>query len=265
MTKEKKEIFLRIIELCEAVRKGGVDPFDVRVREFFDRLRELLPMLKHSEELCLDVRAVLELADVIYHQGEWIKHRSSLLYLDPLLIMLKLHALEPQELAEIFTKCWHPVVELEAISPQGIVEAKNYWGELLPLSQRWPELAAAGELAGEIGRKELERMEILSKEEFSAALERMAKELREKAGEKGEISYWDFIKSSEFSETVERAWFTGFLITYGYAEAELKPLEDEIILRPGKGRREAGEVYSLPISITKEEWRRRVGETSGRS
>ncbi|MEM3402917.1 MAG: hypothetical protein QXH08_06860, partial [Candidatus Hadarchaeales archaeon] len=260
---EKRELFLRIIDLCASVSRGELDPFDVRVAELFDRLRELLPKLRKNEELYMDVLAVLGLADVIYHQGRWIKHRSSLLYLDPLLITLKLHALEPKELAEIFVKCWHPLVELEAVSPHGIVEARNYWESLLPLSQRWPELGGAGGAAGEIGVEELERHGILSREEFSAALERLAKELKMLAGEKGEISYWDFIIRPQFSETLERAWLTSFLITLGYADVELRPLEDEIILRVGEGK-ERGEVYSLPISVTREEWRRRVSEKSGR-
>lgn len=260
MSGERKELFLRIIELCESVSRGGVDPFDVKVSEFFDRLRELLPKLRRNEELYMDIQAVLGLAEVIYRQGEWVKHRSSLLYLDPLLITLKLHALEPDELAEIFTKCWHPLVELEAVTPHGIVEARNYWRELLPLSQRWLELEGKGRSADEIGREELEHMRILFKEEFSAVLERMANELREMAGKKGGISYWDFIGRSKFSETIERAWLTSFLITYGYAEAEVKPLEDEVILRPTQGgKRRTGEEYSLPISITKEKWRRIAG------
>ncbi|MFN4133879.1 MAG: hypothetical protein ACK4GQ_05895, partial [Candidatus Hadarchaeales archaeon] len=158
---------------------------------------------------------------------------------------------------------WHPVVEVEAISPYGIIEAKNYWNALLPLSQRGPELAEAKGAVGEMQMEELEGLGFLSREEFSAALERLAKELERAAGEEGEISYWDFITRPKFSETLERAWLTSFLITYGYADAELRPLEDEIILRVGGGKGRE-EVYSMPISVTREEWRRRVGEKSRR-
>lgn len=43
MPGERQELMLRVIDLCDAVRQRGLDPFDVRVKEFFDRLRELLP------------------------------------------------------------------------------------------------------------------------------------------------------------------------------------------------------------------------------
>jgi len=121
MPGERQELMLRIIDLCDTVRKRGIDPFDVEVREFFDRLRELLPNLKKHEELYLDIQAVLGLADVVFQQGEWIKHKSSMLYLDPLLIMLKLHALPARELADVFARSWHPIVQLETLEPEGVI------------------------------------------------------------------------------------------------------------------------------------------------
>jgi hypothetical protein len=250
---------LRIIDLCESVRQRGLDPFDVRVREFFDRLREILPRLKRHEDLYLDIQAVLGLAEVIFQQGEWVKHKSSLLYLDPLLVMLKLHALPPRDLAEIFIRSWHPVVELEAISPHGIREAKDYWIGLPSLEERYPGLDAGEMLTKQIARGELERMGIVSAEEFSKALERMSGELQKAAGEKGEVSYWEFIMAPSFEKTVERAWFVSFLITSGYATAEVRPLEEEILLKPVEGPRGSGKAVpsSLAIPISREEWERR--------
>ena len=78
MPRERQELMLRIVDLCDTVRSKGLDPFDVEVKEFFDKLRELLPKLKNNDELYLDVQAVLGLADVISQQGEWIKHKSSM-------------------------------------------------------------------------------------------------------------------------------------------------------------------------------------------
>lgn len=261
--KEREELLFRIIDLCESVSKRGVDPFDVQVREFFDRLGELLPKLKKYEDLYLDIQAVLGLADVVFQQGEWIKHKSSVLYLDPLLIMLKLHALQPQDLADVLAQSWHPIVEMEAISPYGIREAMEYWTELPPLGERWRGLETTEVLTGEVARRELARMGILSEEDFVAVLDKAWRELKEAAGEKGEIQYWDFIMEKSFEKTVIRAWLVSFLVSYGYATLELKPLEEEILLKPlpKPQRPEHALTFSVSISISREEWtRRRKGD-----
>ena len=259
MPGERQELMLRIIDLCDTVRNRGIDPFDVEVREFFDRLRELLPKLKKHEELYLDIQAVLGLADVVFQQGEWIKHKSSMLYLDPLLIMLKLHALPARELADVLTRSWHPIVQLETLSPHGISEAKQYWTNLPSLEERWRGLDTTEVFTGEIARRELARMGILSEEDFAAVLDRTWRELKEVAGKRGEISYWDFIHVRSFEKTVERAWLVSFLVSYGYATLELKPLEEEILLKPLSKPRELERVatFSVPISISRSEWLRR--------
>jgi hypothetical protein len=51
-----------------------------------------------------------------------------------------------------------------------------------------------------------------------------------------------------------------FLVTYGYATLELKPLEDEITLRPlpKPQRLERVATFSVPIAISRAEWLRRA-------
>ena len=264
MPGERQELMLRIIDLCDTVRKRGLDPFDVEVREFFDRLRELLPKLRKHEELYLDIQAVLGLVDVVFQQGEWIKHKSSMLYLDPLLITLKLHALPARELAEVLARSWHPIVEFESLSPHGIKEAMDYWTNLPSLGERWHELEATEVLTGEIARRELSRLGILSEEDFAAVLDKIWRELKDAAGRQGEISYWDFIYTKSFEGTVIRAWLVSFLVSYGYATLELKPLEEEILLKPlpKPEKLEWVTTFSVPIAISRAEWllrRRKVG------
>ena len=53
-----------------------------------------------------------------------------------------------------------------------------------------------------------------------------------KKGEDGKIRYWDFIGSDSYGETVDRAFMTSFLITYGYATLEIHPLEEETFFVP---------------------------------
>jgi len=259
MSGERQELMLRIIDLCDSVQKHGLDPFDVEVREFFDRLRELLPKLRKHEELYLDIQAVLGLADVVFQQGEWIKHKSSMLYLDPLLIMLKLHALPAKDLAEVLARAWHPIIDLESLSPRGVKEGLDYWRNLPSLEERWRGLDTTEVFTGEIARMELARMGILSDEDFAAVLDRTWRELKDAAGKRGSMSYWDFISERSFEETVVRAWLVSFLVSYGYATLEFEPLDEEITLKPlAKPQRlERVATFSVPIAISRAEWLQR--------
>ncbi len=255
----KRELMQRIVELADSVRTSGVDPFDVEVKEFFDRLRELLPKLKTNDELFLDVQAVLGLSDVVFQQGEWIKHKSSLLYLDPLLITLKLYALEPSDLAEVLARAWHPIIDIEALSAPGIREGMDYWRDLPKFGDRFKDLEVTEVLTGEIARKELAKMGILTDEDLSAVVEKTWRELKERVGAKGKMSYWDFIQAKTFEETVFRAWLTAFLISYGYGTLEIEPLEETIDLKP-LARPHLPEnvaTFSVPIAISREEWAKR--------
>jgi hypothetical protein len=258
--RERQDLMLRIIDLCDSVRKRGLDPFDVEVREFFDRLRELLPKLRGHDDFYLDIQAVLGLAEVVFQQEEWIKHKSSMLYLDPLLIMLKLHALPAKDLAEVLVRAWHPIIDLESLSPHGVKEGMEYWKNLPNLDERWRDLETTEVLTGEVARRELARMGILSDEDFAAVLDKTWRGLKDVAGEQGEVSYWDFISERSFEETVVKAWLVSFLVSYGYATLELKPLEDEITLRPLSKPQKLERVatFSVPIAISRAEWLKRV-------
>jgi len=243
---ERRDLILRIIDLCESVSKKGLNPFDVKVRELFDRLRELLPLLKKHEELYLDLQAVLGLSEVVYQQGEWIKHRSSLLYLDPFLVLLKLQALSPEELAEIFVRSWHPVLELECLTTNGLREGHDYWRLLPSLEERLRGPVVAEIRPGMMEREELERMGFLPKELFEEMLEQLWMELRKK----GKVSYWQFVKGRDYTETVRRAYLLSFLITYGRAAVEVDPIKEEIKVEAREEPERRRETCSLPISIS---------------
>ncbi len=258
MRRERKELLLRVIDLCESVRKHELDPFEVQVGDFLRRLRELLPRLRDLQDLYLDLRALVGLAEVVLQQGEWIKHRSSLLYLDPLLISLKVQVMSPRDLAEVLAKAWHPTVELEALSPPALSEAKEYWTNLPPLEERRRELEGGGEGGGELPLEELSRMGIVSREEFHRLLTELWDELKRRARDGG-ISYWKFISAPTFEETVRKAWLVSFLVSYGYAGMELKPLEDDMLLFPCSSPQRRGEGMSVPVSISREKWRRKRG------
>lgn len=251
------ESLQRIIDLCKSVKERGLDPFMVDVDDIIAIVRKYFPEWELPDELCLDAEAVHRLASVIKAQSEWVKHRSTSLYTDPFLLEDKIRRLGEEQLASILLKVWHPIVELEQISPHSLMEAIKYWRNLLPLSERWVEIGAEMVETGVATREELVKQRVLSEETFSEELEALWKDLRRRVGEDGKIKYWDFIGAETYEETVRRAYLTSFLVTYGYATFEVYPLEEEIYVKPFEkpvslvGKKD---VVSIPVSVSLEEW-----------
>ncbi len=255
-----REKLQTIIEMCKSVEERSLDPFQIDVDEILDIVRKYFPEWELPEDLCLDAETIHRLASVIKLQSEWVKHRSTSLYTDPFLLEDKLTRISKLDLVEIFLRTWHPIVELEQITPHSLEEAIKYWKNLPPLNERWGDSPPAEIEAGPTTREELIKQGILGDKEFSKELEnfweKMKKEVTEK-GEDGKMRYWDFIGSETYEETVQKAFMTSFLVTYGYATLEIHPLEEEIFIKPyEKTLTEIREkqLISIPIAVTMEDW-----------
>ncbi len=261
-TKEKKlssERLQRVIELCKSVEERGVDPFALDVNDIIATLHKCFPDWKSTEELMLDAEAVHYLASVIQNQGDWVKYRSTSLYTDPFLLEEKIQRLDKEELVTLFTKVWNPIIELEQLSIPSIAEAMKYWGDLAPIDDRWQKSDPVQVAAGAATREELVRMRILAEKTFFEELETFWTELKKRVGENGKIHYWDFVGAETYQETLDRAYMTSFLVTYGYATLELHPLEEEIFIKAfGKPRAKLADnrMVSVPISLSHKEWMR---------
>lgn len=258
--KEKKlssERIQRVIELCKSVEERGVDPFAVDVDDIIATLQQYFPEWESPEELTLDAEAVQYLASVIQNQGDWVKHRSTSLYTDPFLLEEKIKRLSKEELATIFTQVWNPIIEQEQLSISTIAEALKYWQNLVPISERWQNIGPMQVEAGATTREELIRLKILAEKTFMEELETFWRELQQKADEDEKILYWDFVGAETYKETLDRAYMTSFLVTYGYATLELRPLEEEVFIKPfTEVRSEMADkrMVSVPISVSFEEW-----------
>jgi hypothetical protein len=194
---------------------------------------------------------------VIQNQGDWVKHRSTSLYTDPFLLEEKIQRLSIEELAALFMKAWNPIIEQEQLTINSLAEAMKYWNELAPIDERWQKFGTIQVEAGATTREELVRLKIIAEKTFLEELETFWRELQQKVGENEKILYWDFVGGDTYQETLNRAYMTSFLITYGYATLELVPLEEEVFIIPFKEVQselaEAGTV-SVPISVSHEEW-----------
>lgn len=252
----------RIIETCKSVEERSLDPFLIDISANIGTMKEHFPEWTIPEDLCLDAETLHRLASVVKLQSEWVKHRSTSLYTDPFLLEDKLKKMEKGEIARTFLKSWHPLIEWEQISLHSMAEAIRYWNTLVPLEDRWKETPPEQVDIGSMTREELVRQRILRDMAFSEELEIFWQELKKTVagkGEKGKIRYWDFIGADTYEETVNRAFLTSFLVTYGYATLEIHPLEEETFLVPYEkpvAKTGMKQLVSVPISVSAADWQK---------
>jgi hypothetical protein len=200
-------------------------------------------------------------------QSEWVKHRSNSLYTDPFLLEEKIRQTNKQGVVDVFLWAWSPLVEFEQLSIHGLAQGLLYWDALAPMVDRWKDIDVSEVAMGSASRDELVKQGVLGNREFSEELECYWQELRVRVAEKGvvgKIAYWDFIGVDTYEETVQRAFLTSFLVTYGYATLEIDRLEETIFILPfNEPRKEVltEQSTSVPIAISIETWQKwRRGE-----
>jgi hypothetical protein len=171
---------------------------------------------------------MLELAQIVKLQDEWLKHRASSLYIDPLLIQLKIKLIAPRELSEAFIKSWHPIAQLDQISAKGLEKAFVYWRELVPISERFKDqFGNYGVKPGTIDYSQLVDLGIFSRHQFDKDLNDLHAELLQRSN--GEwIDYAGFIGTDAFEKRVLRAYLLAFLISDGRASLRADPLTGQI-------------------------------------
>ena len=228
MEQEKLEEILRVIELCRSVQGSSANPFEVDIVEKIRLLKERLPDWKFLDELLLDSEAMLELAQIVKLQDEWLKHRASSLYIDPLLIQLKVKLLAKNELSDAFVKSWHPIVQLDQISPKGLERAFVYWRDLAPMAERFKEeFGNYGVKPGTVGYAELVELGIFTRQEFDKELKELYEVLLQKSNGSW-IDYREFINAKSFEAKVFRAYLLAFLISDGQASLRTDPLSGQV-------------------------------------
>jgi hypothetical protein len=252
----------RIIEMCVAIENRAVEPFTLNLDDIIGVVHEYFPHWENPEELKLDAEALHHLATVIKLQSEWVKQRSTSLYTDPFLLEEKIRQTSKDQMVDVFLSAWTPIVEGETLSLHAIAQGLLYWEALAPIGERWSEFGAAEVANASISREELVKQRVLGDKEFGLELECFWQELKNAVSEKGadgKIAYWDFIGADSYEETVQRAFLTSFLVTYGYATLEIDRLEETIAIVPYDKQREAAlteQSTSVPIAVSIEEYQR---------
>jgi hypothetical protein len=256
-----KDRLERVIDMMRGIESHTVDPFLLNVDEIIRIVQEYFPEWDQPEELNLDAEAIHHLASVIKLQSEWVKQRSTSLYTDPFLLEAQITQKNKREMVEVFLQAWHPIVELEQITLRSLADSLRYWNALVPIKERWEQLAVPEVATGIATHDELVEQSILRDETFSVELERYWNELIAKVKEKGvdgKLLYMDWVGADTYGDTVQRAYITSFLVTYGYATLEVIPLEEQIFIMPleepsAKMNKQA---VSVPIALTFEGWQK---------
>lgn len=251
MDQTKLDDYLRVIELCRDVESSSANPFDVDIREKILILKQRLPELKLLDELLVDAEAMLELANIVKLQDQFLKQKASSLYIDPLLIQLKVKLLPKEALSEAFVKSWHPVAQVDQLSPRGLEKAFVYWRDLVPISERFKDqFGNYGIRPGQVDYSDLVSMGVFTREQFETDLTQIYNELLEQS--KGEwVDYMEFIGDDAFEIKVRRAYLLAFLISEGRALLKTEPLSGKIWTM-GTTERAKGLPKSMAISITGE-------------
>ncbi|NOR78751.1 MAG: hypothetical protein GQ523_10135 [Methanophagales archaeon] len=247
----KLDELFRLINFCKTVQKEGTDPFDLDVKKFLETLKQYLNKWKSRDDLLLDAEVISELTKIIELQGKWIRDRSSSFYVDPVLMELKMKMLEPVQLANAFFKSWQPIIAMDRLTPKRLKEGLDYWNALLPFAERGDEfpLPSTSETVT-FNHEDLIDLQILSRTEFDDSMKEVLKDLEER----GRIEYHDFIYDVDFERSVKKAYLTSYLVSEGKAEFEINPLEEEVFIAPRTAKANTGEVQSIAISLSYEDW-----------
>jgi hypothetical protein len=247
--KELKEI----IETCDAISERKFNPFFLDVKLGVETLRQYFPHWELFEDNCRDAHTLNRLSEVVRLQNTQLKFQSSALYADPEFVARKIERMSEKRLAEVFLQSWHPLTELEQLTNEAVSGSLDYWNLLSPIEERWkrreflrgkePEAADSSTLTG-LG---------IHGEEFGKQLTALWNELGRFHGtDRRPVEYWRFVRTASYQETVQRAYFVSFLVTYGYAKLHTEG--DQLLLIPQdqpSGKPAAGGV-SFPIPIPKE-------------
>src|SRR3989475_8165893 len=212
MGDKKLEDLLRVISLCASIQSSSANPFEVDIMEKLQVLKKHLPDWEFLDELLLDSEALYELAQIVKLQDLWLKQKATSLYIDPLLVQLKVKLLSRQALAESFVKSWHPIAQLDQLSPKGLEKAFVYWRALRPFSERInDQLCTYGAMPGVLDYSGLVDLGIFTQEHVHPIMNNLYGELA--LTSKGEwVDYREFIESSEVEKKITKAYILAFLI-----------------------------------------------------
>jgi hypothetical protein len=240
-----------LAETCDAIAERKFNPFFLDVKLGVETLRQFFPLWETFQDHCMDAHTLNRLSEVVRLQNTQLKFQSSALYADPEFIFRKIEHMSEKRLAEVLLQSWHPLAELEQLTEETVTDALNYWDTLLPIAERWKNRQfVEGKPPSSTNKETLTGLGIQG-EEFNKQITQLYDELRNACKTSKFTNYWTFVRRSSYQETVQRAYFTSFLITYGYAKLQAEDGSLSLIPIEQPTGKAAPSSISFPIPITR--------------
>ena len=147
-------------------------------------------------------------------------------------------------------KSWHPIAQVDQLSPRGLEKAFVYWRELTPISERFKDqFGNYGTAPGVVEYADLLTLGVFTKEQFETSLAQLHEELMKSGGDW--VDYREFIGDASYESKVRRAYLLAFLISEGRALLKTEPLSGKIWTMALR-EKVKGLPKSVAISITGE-------------
>ncbi|MGC8600271.1 MAG: hypothetical protein ACP5LX_04345 [Nitrososphaeria archaeon] len=230
----KEEEFKKIIELPEALKKLGGDPFAVNVEELLqkinaNKLKDRVKSLKYESQALNSVSIVVE------KQEEWVLDALKGLKIDPQLIKEKVKQMPFKDLGLILAKHTTPTLGIKRISRERIKMAVEYLGLVEP----WGKKASLGSVTRH--ENEYTQNIVFDKRFEEEAMEFYEKSLKEELQKSKTVPYKGFI--DKFDEKLKVAFYIAYLSTVGLLSVIRNPLTGETLITSPRG----GEFESVAI------------------
>ena len=237
-----------LVATCDAISERKFNPFFLEVKLGVNTLRQYFPIWDTFEDQCLDVHTLNRLSEVVRLQNTQLKFQSSALYADPEFIVKKVERMSEKRLAEVFLQSWHPLAELETLTEETVSDAMDYWKSLLPIAERWKKREfVQGKQPSTVDTNDLKELGIQA-EEFAKTLVSVFSDLRDAYNSSKPVDYWNFIKRANYADTVQRAYFVSFLLSYGYAKLQSEGTKLTLVpLDQPTGKAGVGTSFPIPI------------------
>ena len=234
------ELYDRIIDLTRKASEGVINPLDIDVGRYIKELSKLFDNVDYEKYLIKDIRALNGLISILELQSECLRRMGLGLYLDKVLIKLKILKSNVNELARIFEEVWSPIASIEALTVDDIKEVVLYFENLKPLYERRLKRGGVSTI------RSLESAEYykLDKDIKSRMME-LFNELVNYSGGK----YIDYYRFIEMGNCIERAYTLSYLITEGYVDVKIDRWTGRVEIKPAD-RRIKGDA-SLALVIKK--------------
>ena len=242
-----------LVETCEAISERKFNPFFLDIKLGVEILRQYFPIWQTFSDHCLDVHTLNRLSEVVRLQNTQLKFQSSALYADPEFIVRKVEHMSEKRLAEVFLQSWHPLTELEQLTEETISDAVAYWNALPPVAERWKRRDyVQGKRPDSANSNTLTSLGIHG-EEFNSQITKLFEELRDAYSSSKPVDYWSFVRRPDYQETVQRAYFVSFLITYDYAKLRIEENRLSLIPTNPPSGKTIPSAMSFPIPISRSE------------